>query len=135
MTDDADLSTAVFESNGGNGGFAQNTLDGGGGGGGGGLVFIANSTGVTSTALGGAGGGSTSGGDYDGIPGQVGVQFDTSFTLPPSAPFDCEFSPDSDGDGVVDSIDIDDDNDGILDSVEGDGDVLCGGLQILLLQR
>ena len=30
--------------------------------------------------------------------------------------------PDTDEDGVVDSVDIDDDNDGILDSVEGSGD-------------
>ncbi len=30
--------------------------------------------------------------------------------------------PDSDGDGVIDRVDLDDDNDGILDSVEGNGD-------------
>ncbi|MGI9236204.1 MAG: hypothetical protein ACR2QZ_02350, partial [Woeseiaceae bacterium] len=122
LTDNADLSTAIFEAIGGSGGFAQLGLDGGGGGGGGGLIFIANSTGVTSSALGGAAGGSSSGGDFNGFPGQDGVQFDTAFQLPPSAPFDCDFFPDTDGDGVLDFYDLDDDNDGITDSVEAAGD-------------
>ncbi len=122
LSDGADLSSATFEAIGGSGGFAQNPSDGGGGGGGGGLIFIANSTGVTSSALGGVAGGSSSGGDFNGFAGQVGVQFDTAYQLPPSAPFDCDFFPDSDGDGVLDFYDLDDDNDGITDSVEGSGD-------------
>ena len=56
------------------------------------------------------------------------MQFDTGYSLPPSAPFDCTFSPDSDGDGVIDALDLDDDNDGILDSVEGTGDSDSDGI-------
>ena len=122
LTDSADVATATFEAVGGSGGFASNGDDGGGGGGGGGIVFIANSTGATSTVTGGAAGGSSSSGDFNGFAGQIGVQFDTNYTLPPSAPFDCTFSPDSDGDSIVDSLDADDDNDGLPDAVEGTGD-------------
>ncbi|MBT8098875.1 MAG: hypothetical protein KJO82_03955, partial [Gammaproteobacteria bacterium] len=122
LTDSADLATASFEAVGGSGGFASNEFDGGGGGGGGGIIFIANSTGAVSTVSGGAAGGSFSEGDYDGFAGQIGVQFDTDYSLPPSAPFDCTFSPDSDGDSIVDAIDIDDDNDGIPDADEPAGD-------------
>ena len=128
LTSGADLSTAVFEAVGGNGGFAQAASDGGGGGGGGGIVFIANSTGVSSDVSGGPGGGSSSGLTYDGLAGEIGVQFDTNFSLPPSAPFDCTFPPDSDGDGVFDDVDPDDDNDGITDAVEGAGDADSDGV-------
>ncbi|MCB0159741.1 MAG: hypothetical protein KDD83_16535, partial [Caldilineaceae bacterium] len=41
----------------------------------------------------------------------------------PGRPLPALAQTDTDGDGVVDSIDVDDDNDGIPDSVEGDGAV------------
>jgi large repetitive protein len=61
--------------------------------------------------------------DGDGVPNNAGN--DTlpgvfGGTTPP-------ISPDTDGDGIADNLDLDDDNDGILDSVEGDGAVDTDG--------
>ncbi|MEZ4555499.1 MAG: SdrD B-like domain-containing protein, partial [Caldilineaceae bacterium] len=46
----------------------------------------------------------------------------------PARPLPALAQTDTDGDGVVDSIDVDDDNDGIPDSVEGDGAVNTDGV-------
>ncbi len=88
-TDGSTVDNVSFSAIGGSGGSSLQTLDGGGGGGSGGVVYLSDTTSGSATidVSGGAAGTGSSGGVYNGQPGENG----NLSTIAAIAEFDCNF--------------------------------------------
>jgi len=115
-----------------NGGVGSNNADGGrgftGGGGGADGSYSGGGGGYSGGGGAGANGGAGGGGSYQntGYVGHVSSSWTAGFDGEGSESdgfIVIDFVADTDGDGVLDDVDIDDDNDGILDADEGIIDV------------
>jgi len=127
LTDGASIAELPIVASGSEGNASDLMGDGAGGGGGGGVIWVADSLDAQGDVAGGAAGGSF--GDFAGNVGNPGTdgRFDPQTPVLPV--FDCDFSDDTDGDGLTDDeeddlgtdpLDPDTDDDGLGDGEEDD---------------